>query len=157
MQDESEWLKGLADKVATRIADLKKKFEDSSIAEHLRNFPTDSNETAWGSVRRALVKERAGFFSRAMSEVITDDVARRGEAVYFKVSRILSARSAAKSRGKKKSWPSKKTIQTKTIQPTIPLDPFAAMLEEVDEKCAPRVRLAFETGRLRGKRRGRVF
>lgn len=157
MENENEWLSGLADKVALRIKELENGFRDMFIVAHLGKHPTDSDEIAWHATNRALGKERSRFFVQAMSEVITADVVKQGDAVYFSVVRILSSRSAAKRRGRR--WVSKKNsphIQLQTIQPTAPSNPFELLLDEVDAGCATRNNLAYELGR-RGKRRGRVY
>ncbi len=158
MQDEDGWLEDLADKVASRLDTLNRDFKFDFVRDHLEKFPLDTNGIAWDLVKCALKSARAGFFTRAMSEVITKDVAQQGEAVYFRVSRILSKRSAAKRRRRKTDWISKrKPPQVQQPQPQPQLTPLEAMLRDADKECATRNRLAWETGRRRGKRRGRVF
>ena len=206
MENEQEWLERLADVVAQKIRYLNFMNETRYLRDHAHEF--SSERTDQEVLTRLAIRERnkksGSSFVQAMSEVITPDVAKQGDAVYKKVALILSEKAAVARKFRKKATTSPRkpygqvkaeraqarrlahdrleqelvhqaempivapitAAPDKTNQPhNQPVDrtmakrltPVFAFIDEVDTQCAIRENLAWETGRRRSKRRGRVL
>ncbi|MFA6432286.1 MAG: hypothetical protein WCV82_00480 [Candidatus Paceibacterota bacterium] len=90
--NELEWLEDLADRVSERIRVKRIAFKIEFLKRYRQQHPHDDDELVRNSTLVATRPHEHGFFVQAMGEIITREIASRGEAVYFRVSRILSKR-----------------------------------------------------------------